>query len=37
MKLLHNKNDEKEMKSLMGFEPVHNRENGFFAGGDSTY
>ena len=37
MKLLHNKNDEKEMKALMGFEPVHNGENAFFAGGHSTY
>ena len=24
MKILYNKNDEKEMKALMGFEPAHN-------------
>ena len=38
MKISYNKNDEKEMKVLMGFEPVHNGKNdGFTAFGDSTY
>ena len=36
MKILYNKNKEKEMNALMGFEPVHNgKNNGFSAGGDS--
>ena len=39
MKILYkyNKNDEKELKALMGFEPAHNGKNGLTAGGDSTY
>ena len=37
MKILYNKKDEKEMKALMGFEPVHNGKNGFITGGDSIY
>ena len=26
MKIVHNKNDEKAMNTLTGFEPVHNRK-----------
>ena len=38
MKILSNKNDEKEMKTLMRFETAHNEQkSGFTAGGDSTY
>ena len=37
MKILYNKNDEKEIKALMGFEPGHNGKKGFTAGCDSTY
>ena len=36
MRILYNKNDEKEMKALMGFKPcVYWKKNGFSAGGDS--
>ena len=37
MKILNSKNNEKEMKTLMGFEPAHNKRNGLTAGSDSTY
>ena len=35
MKNLYNKNDEKEMKALMGFKPAQNGKNGFTAGANS--
>ena len=38
MNILYNKNDEKEMKALMGFEPAHSGKRIFFSAGDfSTY
>ena len=37
MKILYNKNDEKEMKASLGLEPAHNRKkNAFLDGGVST-
>ena len=37
MEILYYKNDEKEMKALIGFEPARNgKKNGFTAGGDSS-
>ena len=37
MKTVYNKNDEREIEELMGFEPAHNGENGLSADGDSTH
>ena len=31
MEILYNKNDEKELKALMGFEPAHNEKKWIFA------
>ena len=38
MKILYNKNDEKEMKALVGFEPAHyGKRMDFFVCGDSIH
>ena len=29
MKIVYNRNEEKEMKALMGFEPAHNGKSAF--------